>query len=181
MHEELRAELLRREAVDQEARGQLVEVTKEKRELPRELMERLVAIDRDNTAWVRGVIREHGWPGRSLVGEQAANAAWLLVQHADHEPAFQRECLDLLQAAVDAGEGSAQHLAYLTDRVLLAEGKPQRYGTQFTAGPTGWEPRPLEDPDNVDARRAEAGLPSLMENTSMIREAYGDPPASKSG
>jgi hypothetical protein len=50
-------------------------------------------------------------------------AAWLLVQHADHDPAFQRVCLELLGGAVRAGEADVRHHAYLTDRVLLAEGR----------------------------------------------------------
>src|SRR5207244_6160203 len=100
-----------------------------------EAMSRGEAIDADNTAWLKDVVRRHGWPGCSLVGAEAANAAWLLVQHADRDPAFQRECLSLMEAAVAAGDASPADLAYLTDRVLRAEGKPQRYGTQFTQGP----------------------------------------------
>jgi hypothetical protein len=181
MNEELRAELLRRQAADQETRMRWIELMKAASlgQPPStealELSQRVAAIDEDNTAWFRGVVREHGWPGRSLVGEEATHAAWLLVQHADRDPDYQRECLDLLQAAVEAGEGSAQELAYLTDRVLLAEGKPQRYGTQFTAGATSWEPGPLEDPDRVDERRASVGLPPLEEYANQLREHYGTP------
>jgi hypothetical protein len=164
VNEELRAELLRRQAADQEMRMRWTELMRDASvgQPPSteavELSQRLAAIDEENTSWFHGVVREHGWPGRSLVGEEAAHAAWLLVQHADRDPDFQRECLDLLQAAVEPGDGSAQELAYLTDRVLLAEGKPQRYGTEFTAGATAWEPQPLEDPDRVDERRASVGL-----------------------
>jgi hypothetical protein len=31
--------------------------------------------DADNTAALRRIIDQHGWPGHTLVGEQAANAA----------------------------------------------------------------------------------------------------------
>jgi hypothetical protein len=68
--------------------------------------------------------------GRSLVSVDGTQAAWLLIQHADHDPAFQRACLELLGHAVHAGEADATYHAYLTDRVLLAEGK-QLYRTQF--------------------------------------------------
>jgi hypothetical protein len=98
------------------------------------------------------------------------------VQHSDHDPAFQRECLELLGEAVDAGEADASNLAYLTDRVLRAEGRPQRYGTQFGPGPDGgFEPQPLEDPDRVDERRASVGLGPLEEYARTIREVYGAP------
>ena len=43
----------------------------------------------------------HGWPGRSLVGEQGAMDAWLLAQHADRQPGFQRRALSLLAMAVE--------------------------------------------------------------------------------
>ena len=67
----------------------------------------------------------------------AADAAWLMAQHAIHDPEFQRECLGLLEAAVWQGEASPRNLAYLTDRVLVHEGRPQRYGTQFMHGHDG--------------------------------------------
>ncbi len=52
------------------------------------------------------------------------------------------------------GEVSQTGLADLTDRVLLAGGQPQEYGTQVAAREDGWAPRRLRDPDHVDQRRA---------------------------
>ena len=64
-----------------------------------------------------------GWPGRSLVGVEGAHTRLEATQHADRDRAFQRRCLELLRRAVDDGEASAADLAYLTDRVLLANGR----------------------------------------------------------
>lgn len=50
-------------------------------------------IDADNTTWIKTVIAEQGWPGTALVGDQGADDAWLLVQHADRDPEFQRQAL----------------------------------------------------------------------------------------
>ena len=91
------------------------------------------AADVANLPWLRQVITDVGWPGKSLVGEDGAGAAWLLAQHADRDPAFQRRCLDLLTDAVERGEATIMQQAYLTDRVLLHEGQPQEYGTQAIA------------------------------------------------
>ena len=35
-----------------------------------------------------------------------------------------------------------------------------------------FQPRPLEDPENVDTRRAKVGLPPLAEYIKLAREAY---------
>jgi ATP-dependent Clp protease ATP-binding subunit ClpA len=109
---ELREELLRRRELDQAPMRQM-----HGKPVDPDLVERLNATIHSNTEWLRAVIDEWGWPGRSLVGEDGANAAWLIAQHSDHDPAFQRTCLDHLTAAA-RGDASQSNLAYLTDRVL---------------------------------------------------------------
>jgi hypothetical protein len=114
-------------------------------------------VDRDNTAWLRGVIGRRGWPGCELVGEAGALAAFLLAQHAP--PDLQEECLPVLEEAVARGAASPVHLAYLMDRVLVHRGEPQVYGTQYHGVGNG----PLEmwtvrDPSGLDERRAALGL-----------------------
>ena len=90
------------------------------------------AVDAKHTTRMKEIIAKHGWPGRSLVGEDGAHAAWLLVQHAD--VSFMAQCLPLMERAVSAGEAFAKDYAYLLDRVRMNQGKPQVYGTQFTSG-----------------------------------------------
>ncbi|GAB2579416.1 hypothetical protein GCM10027168_10360 [Streptomyces capparidis] len=151
MDRDLAAELHRRAEADQAARHRMLK-TGDGGDLSR--------IDTDNTTWLKQVVAEHGWPGIALVGEQGAGEAWLLAQHAVHDPAFQRQVLDLLRDAVEAGDALPRHLAYLTDRVLVRSGEPQVYGTQYTSDPDGANLRrhPVTDPDRLDARRARMGL-----------------------
>jgi hypothetical protein len=163
MNDELRAELLRRVAVDQEARHALD-------------VEAMAAADGENLPWLRQVITGVGWPGKSLVGEDGAHAAWLPAQHADSDPAFQRRCLDLLTAAVERGEATIVQQAYLTDRVLLHEGKPQEYGTQAIARDGRPEPGKLRDPDHADQRRARVGLGSLAEYLARMAGHHAPEP-----
>ena len=165
MDENLRAELRRRADVDQAARNAL----------DPDAMEQA---DAENLPWLKQVIADHGWPGRSAVGEDGAAAAWLLMQHADRDPAFQRECLGLLTAAADAAEATKARVAYLTDRVLLAEGHPQEYGTQITGRDRQWVPRNLRDPDHVDERRAEMSLGPLAGYLAHFAEQGSPPPIS---
>jgi hypothetical protein len=82
----------------------------------------------------------------------------------DADPDFQEKCLKLMAEQVKAGEASGKDFAYLTDRVLRARGKPQRYGTQLKSGPNGQlEVQPCEDPDALDSRRASVGLSSIAD------------------
>lgn len=127
-------------------------------------------IDADNTAFMKTAIEKHGWPGKSMVGEDGALAAFLLVQHANPDVAFQKKCLPLLAQAVERHEAMASHWAYLTDRILVEEGAPQRFGTQFHDVNGPLVPEPIEDEVNVDARRGEVGLPPLSEYAKQIRE-----------
>ena len=121
-------------------------------------------IDVANTDRLREIVREHGWPGASLVGQEASHAAWLLVQHADRQLDFQRETLPLLQRAADEGEAKPAHVAYLTDRIRMAEGRCQSYGTQIGDIRNGTAiPWPIEDAENVDHRRRDVGLEPLAD------------------
>ena len=128
-------------------------------------------IDRENREELRAMIKQFGWPGRSLVGEPAAHAAWLIAQHADEEPAFQKQCLQLMDSAPH-GEVSARELAFLTDRVLLASGKPQRYGTQFRQVGRRVVPEPMEEWKKVDSRRRKIGLPPLAQYARELQELH---------
>jgi hypothetical protein len=126
------AELVLRMDRDQEARA-AVNLT----DVDAEAVARVRAVDAENTNWFKTVLDGSGWPGRSLVGDEGARAAWLLAQHADHDLDFQRRCLMLLEQAVHDRQADAAHWAYLVDRVRCAEGRPQLYGTQFWHGPNG--------------------------------------------
>jgi Family of unknown function (DUF6624) len=155
MDDGLRAELLRRMEKDQVAR-----------KAPD--LDAVLAADAENLPWLKGVLAEHGWPGKSLVGKDGAHAAWLLAQHADADPAFQRRCLDLLAIAAQAGEATAVELAYLTDRVLLHEGQPQVYGTQMIREGKRYVPQRMRDPESVDERRAAVGLGPIAEYVRLF-------------
>jgi hypothetical protein len=123
---------------------------------------RMGKIDEANHQRMKEVVVKYGWPGKSLVGADGAGAAWLFVQHADSDVPFQRQCLDLI-VKLPRGEVAPEHLAYLTDRVLLNEGKKQMYGTMLRKENGKLVPKSLEDEENVDKRRAELGLPPLAE------------------
>lgn len=126
-------------------------------------------IDQENTEFMRVTIEKLGWPGKSMVGEESAQAAWLLVQHADHDPDFQDKCLALIKEAFKSGDVTGQQVAYLTDRVLIKQGKKQLYGTQFNSEGSETNPFPIEDEANLDARRNEMGLGPMADYERIMR------------
>ncbi len=165
----LRAEILAMKVEDQRVRMVMVKLT----EAPTQAqMDELDAIDTRTTARMKEIIAAKGWPGKKLVGDDGAAAAWLLVQHADLDVAFQKHCLALLEEAVAAGDADPRDHAYLYDRIAVAEHRLQRYGTQFGGDD---EPQPIEDPANVDARREGVGLGTMAEYRLQMRAMYGDP------
>ncbi|ROO63098.1 hypothetical protein EDC02_5112 [Micromonospora sp. Llam0] len=164
VNDELRHELLARADEDQRVRKAAGERAGPGGEIPDDLAREWTRVDERNTARLAEIVSEHGWPTRSLIGDDGANAAWLLAQHADHDLDQQKRFLDLMRAAVAANEASAVDLAYLTDRVATHAGQPQIYGTQLRPGPDGrLTAYPIADSDTVDQRRAALGLDPLVD------------------
>ncbi len=130
------------------------------------------SVDKRNTARMKEIVAAYGWPTLSDVGAEAADDAWLLVQHADRDTKFQARCLELIKNLPES-EVSPINVAYLEDRVRVNTGKPQLYGTQFDgASDTGesFGPRPIEDVEHLDERRASVGLKPFAEYSREMNE-----------
>ena len=166
--EDLLAELLSRRDADQAARSAVASGDPEG-------LARVMRIDDDNALWLEKIVETLGWPGRSLIGDAGAHAIWLLAQHADRRPSLQRQCLKLMEEAVAAGEAWPTDLAYLTDRVLLASGEQQIYGTQMTARDGRFMACRLQDPETADDRRASVGLGTLEAQLRELLDLHGPP------
>jgi hypothetical protein len=166
MNEELRGELLRMAEEDRKTREELLYSGQLPKNNYSPVMKR---VHEKNNARIKEVIKQFGWTGKNLVGEDGCDAAWIIVQHAVLEPDFQRCCVPLLETAVAAEEVPRWQLAYLKDKVLKMNGEPQLYGMQYVVGENGKSvPYKIHDEANVDARRREAGLPTMEENTKRI-------------
>jgi hypothetical protein len=169
---DLQTELVRMRAEDQRYRNQMqVEIMKMSSLGTTQQSEQLIAIvkkqdeiDKRNMARLEEIIGQHGWPGRSLVGEEAANAGFLVLQHADLT--VQKKYFPLVKEGASKGEVSPADAAMLEDRILTGEGKKQIYGSAVQLGPqTGGKLalHPIEDEEHVDERRAAVGLMPLVE------------------
>jgi len=164
---QLRDELLARMEKEQNLRTELIDHQDEI-----QLMMRMIEADAQNTMWLDEVIEQIGWPTNSLVGEDGAQAAFLIAQHSPSLE-FQKKCLSLLEKAVHENEAEAFNLAYLTDRIRTFEGKPQVYGTQGQNNAEGRiVPFPIEDEQHVDERRRAIGLEPIVEYFNSMNESY---------
>ena len=151
---ELAGEILRMAKADQVARRAYV-----MQSVAQPLSEKLSRIDKANRLRLKQIVEEFGWPRISLVGKRASHMAWLLVQHADSNVEFQKQCLKLMEGAMRVGDIARSDLAYLTDRVLKNTGRPQVYGTQFYRDTRGrLVPWPIKDIGRLDELRRGAGL-----------------------
>ena len=169
----LKAELLSRLAADQAARDRLVAAMNAGTAPDTALFKELMAIDSSNALWLRGAVARHGWPERDAVGNDGARAAFLLVQHADHDTAFQAAMLPALDAAFRRGQAEGGSVALLTDRLAVARGEPQIYGSQTTTRDGRLVFEPIADSSGVDARRAQMGLPPLSDYMRVLDSVYG--------
>jgi hypothetical protein len=130
----------------------------------RKLANRIIALDRANTAELKELLRQYRWFTISEFGKDVEGYAWLLVQHSDRDAAFQQEVLGILSDLLPKGETDPGHYANLWDRVARNTGKLQRYGTQGRCvAPGQWEPYEVEDPAGLNERRATLGLPTMEE------------------
>jgi hypothetical protein len=170
----LREKLLARIAKDQQLVQAVIDSGNTSKEVLHDL--KVGPVMTDNTAWLKQVVASKGWPSISMVGEDGASAAFLIVQHADADPEFQAQVLPLMEAAVTKQEASPALFAMLTDRVLRAQGKPQRYGTQFDINDDGpMSIQPTEDEASLDERRLKMGLLPIAEYKQVLSETYHKP------
>ncbi|NIT89723.1 MAG: hypothetical protein GWO36_23320, partial [Gemmatimonadetes bacterium] len=109
---------------------------------------------------LREIVHRWGWPDTVRAGPEAADAAFLVIQHSPME-GFREAVLPMLEAAASAGRMPASDVALLVDRVLVHRGEPQRYGTQFALEDGRLVAQPVEDPARLDERRRAMELPPM--------------------
>jgi len=168
----LRSELQRRYTADQAVRERVIAAMQSGKSFDASLAAEMQRIDSSNTAWLRETVAKHGWPDRAVVGDSGATAAFLIVQHADRDTAFQAAMLPAIVAAHNRGQIEGESVALLTDRLAAARGEPQEYGTQSRFEDGRIVLKPIRDSATVDARRAKMGLPSLAEYMRVMDSVY---------
>ena len=121
------------------------------------------SIFRSNQKRIAEIFKKYGFVGYDIAGKSGSNDFWLIVQHSDHNPDFQKKVLKKMKIEVEKGNADSQKYGLLVDRVKLNTGEKQIYGSQVTYNPkTGQAyPRKLSDSATVNQRRKAIGLEPL--------------------
>lgn len=139
------------------------------------LMRQFILIDMDNTAFLQRELAARGgrWWTVAEVGSDAAHMIWLLTQHADQTPEFQQYALEQMIPLLETGDVNRNNYAYLWDRVAVADGRPQRFGTQGRCmGPGDWVADEIEAPaEEVNQRRADFDISMTFEENDSRLDA----------
>ncbi|MEL7499217.1 MAG: DUF6624 domain-containing protein [Planctomycetota bacterium] len=114
-------------------------------------------LDMANLETIEKIIDQHGYPGRSLVGVNYEKVAFLVIQHSGAEAIG--KYLPLMQDAIKKQDLEPSIYPYLFDRFEVSKGRPQHFGTQRKLETN--ELFPVYEPENVNARRRQYGLPPI--------------------
>jgi hypothetical protein len=122
---------------------------------------------------VEAIIKQYGYPGKSLVGTPANEAAFYVIQHSDHIDQY----IPIIKKAAEQKELSFTLYAMMLDRSLMYNRKEQIYGTQAKGfetidKATGkkifkmiiW---PVQNPKTVNALRKKAGFDQTIEENAQ--------------
>lgn len=126
----------------------------------------------NDTKRIKKMFRKHGFLGFDYVGKEGSTHFWLMVQHSDMDPQFQRNVLRDMEKEVKKNNANPQNYALLFDRVQVNAGKKQKFGTQVTYDVTGtgraYPKIGLLDSVNIDKLRIAYKLDSLYHYLNMM-------------
>ena len=144
------------------------------------LSENMIRVDSSNMRRIGQIMRQYGYPGKTVVGIPTNEAAFYVIQHT---PLVIKQYLPQIKQAADKGELPFRLYAMMLDRELMFDGREQLYGTQArsyaTKNPTTgameqqffiW---PIKDAVGVNERRKKAGFDqSVEENAKRLNTTY---------
>jgi hypothetical protein len=149
----------------------LYQVTKD--QLSDHLWKLQTQADSSNVKRVEQIIKQYGYPGKSLVGTPTNEAVFYVLQHSTKIDLY----LPLVEKAAKQNELPFRLYAMMKDRSLMYNNKPQVWGTQAKgmnvtdkqSGKVAWKffIWPIEDAENVNKRRKEAGFEQTVEENAQ--------------
>ncbi len=117
--------------------------------------------DASNLIKVKTIIDTYGWLGADVIGSQANQTLFLVIQHGGL--AVQEKYLPIMKEAAKNKKADPAELALLIDRIEVSNNRPQIYGSQIKKESGKFVICPIIDEVNVNKRRSAVGLSSLEE------------------
>ena len=131
---------------------------------------RMAEADLKNQETVFEILDTFGWPKN--LSDSANKAIFLVIDHSELKA--QKRYYPLIAHSAAKGILAQSDAATLQDRILMHENKKQIYGTQTVSftynGKTECYVWPIKDPEELDTRRTEIGLPPMASYIEMFRE-----------
>ncbi|MDR2276180.1 MAG: hypothetical protein LBF27_35075 [Sphingobacterium sp.] len=127
-----------------------------------------------NYTEIKIVFEKYGFPGFDIVGEEGSKSFWLIVQHCDKWPEFQKQVLKKMEAEVKKKNAHSTYYAYLVDRIKIRGGQKQLYGTQVSYHTDTCQAyvSNVEDPDNINKRRKAVGLETIEKYLNTVSKNH---------
>lgn len=137
-------------------------------------------IDGETTARLRQIFARMSWRELNAISPAAAEQTFSLISHSD-DTEFKREMAAQFEPLARDGTIRGEQYANLIDDIALSENRGQVYGMNFECHHGVYQAKPVEDPANLNARRASIHLNSIEDYSAQMRTMYGECPADYSG
>jgi len=126
----------------------------------------IYSLDAIHNIKLHRIIEDYGYPNTKLIGKAGMYYFWLLIQHQDEDIKLQKACLENC-------DFSPKDKAFLTDRILAGEGKPQIYGTQFFKDKktNKMQVKLVQDIKKADILRKKVGIETTIKEDLKILTA----------
>jgi hypothetical protein len=164
----LRDELLAMRDRDQAARAQC---TGNADELSKCFARIFEDVDKPNTKRLNEILVSRGFPTLSSVGREAVQSFAIVMQHSGDIELKKKSRKGMKRALKEKGVSVMDYTNFV-DGLLVNEGKPQIYGSNFVTQDGKLVMSPAQDRKNLNARRKKIGLPPIAEYAKMLGEMY---------
>jgi hypothetical protein len=139
----------------------------------KELADMITRHDSARTARLKEIFRTTDLTKLAEIDHGLARAAFMIIIHAENDLAFQKNQLPVALEPGKKGIVDNQQFAILTDKIAVAEGQPQVYGSQGKCEDGVWQVMGQHDRALIIAARAEIRLEPLDDYLKQSGAFYG--------
>lgn len=129
-------------------------------------------VDKPHVIRLGAIIAKSGFPKASAVGADGVKAFLLLLQHSNSLD-LRKRSEDGVKKAFEEKLISPFEYAGFVDRLLLDQGKAQRYGSNFEIKEGKLVMSETEGLKDLNRRRRELGLTTIEEYAAELKKFYG--------